>query len=217
MLLSEDDNLWFEQVRTEWNQRVNPFGTTMGAHIFGDIPEVPTSVTKEARLFANRYDAMRSLPKNLNIAEIGTQTGGFAMFMLDEMQPARLHVFDLEFETLRRHRPELEADPRIKLYEGDSSTLLESLEDKSLDIAYIDGDHSELGVSRDTAVALKKLRSSGVLIYNDYTIWSPLELYNYGVVPVVNGLLASGGCKILYMALHPLMYCDIALSFTPGG
>jgi hypothetical protein len=100
MLLSEDDNLRFEQVRTEWNQRLNPFGTTMGAQIFGDIPEVPTSVTKEARLFANRYDAMRSLPKNLNIAEIGTQTGEFAMFMLDEMQPARLHVFDLEFETL---------------------------------------------------------------------------------------------------------------------
>jgi hypothetical protein len=123
-------------------------------------------------------------------------------------------VFDLEFETLRRHRPQLEADPRIELHEGDSSTLLDSLEDKSLDIIYIDGDHSEAGVMRDTAVALQKLRSSGVLIYNDYTIWSPLELYNYGVVPVVNRLLASGLWKIRYMALHPLMYCDIALSLT---
>jgi hypothetical protein len=211
MLLSEDDSTWFEQVRAEWNQRLNPFGTPLGTHIFGHIPELPTSVTKEATLFANRYDAMRSLPKNLNIAEIGTQTGGFATFLLNEMQPARFHVFDLEFETLRRHRPELEADPRIKLHEGDSSTLLHSLEDKSLDIVYVDGDHSEVGVRRDTAVALKKLRSSGVLIYNDYTIWSPLELHSYGVVPVVNGLLASGHWKIRYIALHPLMYCDIAL------
>jgi hypothetical protein len=211
VLLSEDDNTWFEQVRAEWNQRLNPFGTTLGTHIFGDVPEVPTGATEEARLYASRYDAVRSLPKNLSIAEIGTQTGGFARFLLDEMQPARLHLFDLEFETLRRHRSELEADPRIKLHEGDSSTLLDSLEDKSLDIVYIDGEHSEVGVRRDTAVALKKLRTSGVLIYNDYTIWSPLELFNYGVVPVVNELLAGGRWRIRYIALHPLMYCDIAL------
>ena len=34
---------------------------------------------------------------------------------------------------------------------------------------------------------------------------------DYGIVPVVNDMLAGGGWEVAYLALHPLMYCDVAL------
>ena len=32
-----------------------------------------------------------------------------------------------------------------------------------------------------------------------------------GIVPVVDGMLSRRGWEVAYLALHPLMYCDIAL------
>lgn len=60
-------------------------------------------------------------------------------------------------------------------------------------------------------VAVDKIKRDGILIFNDYTVWSMLEMTDYGVVPVVNEMLASGGWEMLYLALQPLMYCDVAL------
>ena len=108
-------------------------------------------------------------------------------------------------------RAPLAAHANVRLHLGDSSTELAKLPDRYFDWIYIDGDHSLEGVRRDAAVAAAKIKPDGVLVFNDYTVWSVLEFTDYGIVPVVNELLASGEWEMVYIALHPLMYCDVAI------
>jgi hypothetical protein len=48
-------------------------------------------------------------------------------------------------------------------------------------------------------------------VFNDYAVWSYLELQPYGVVAAVNELCLNDGWKIVYLALPNHMYCDVAL------
>ena len=164
-----------------------------------------------ARVFASRFDALDTLPRNGVVAEVGTQAGLFAERILLATTPASLHLFDVEFDTLRQERPAVADDSRVTLHLGDSSSELSCCPDASFDWIYIDGDHALDGVRKDTAVAIAKVKPGGILVFNDYTVWSIMELADYGVVPVVNELLVGGEWEMLYLALHPLMYCDVGL------
>jgi len=76
---------------------------------------------------------------------------------------------------------------------------------------YIDADHSYAGVKRDIAVAKEKVKPDGMLVFNDYTLWSPLELMEYGVVHAVNELCLNEDWELMYFAFQRHMYCDVAL------
>ena len=211
MKLDRDQRDWMNGVQAEWRQRLEPASTPLGRHVFDVGPKVPGGAVQNALVFGSRFEALDALPKTGIIAEVGTQAGLFAEKILTTSMPSALHLFDIEFDTLRRERPKVATHPQVHLHLGDSSTELARLPNASFDWIYIDGDHAIEGVRKDTNVALTKLKRSGVLVFNDYTVWSPLEMTDYGVVPVVNELLASGGWEMVYIALHPLMYCDVAL------
>lgn len=216
MKLDEDQRAWFTRVQEEWRARLQPASTSLGQHVFEVGPKPPHAAVRDGRLFGSRSDALDVLPKGGVVAEVGTQTGFFAERILATSRPAALHLFDLEFDTLRRERPAVASDSRVQLHLGDSSAELAGLADGSFDWIYIDGDHTFEGVRRDTEVAIRKLKPDGVLVFNDYTVWSIMELEPYGVVAVVNALLAGGAWEMIYLALHPLMYCDVALRRRSG-
>ena len=211
MRLDPEQRTWLNGIQAEWKERIRPGSTPLGRHVFDVGPKVPGDAVRGARVFGSRFDALNSLPRGGVVGEIGTQTGLFAECILTALAPTVLHLFDLEFDTLRRERPGVADDPKVNLHVGDSSTELARLPDSSLDWIYVDGDHALDGVRKDTAVALAKVKQNGILVFNDYTVWSPMEMTDYGVVPVVNELLASGEWEMIYLALHPLMYCDVAL------
>lgn len=211
MRLTDEQAGWLARVQAEWREVMRPGAEPLGAHLFGPPPALPDAAFAGARVFASRSAALHALPKGGRVAELGTQAGRYARQILDVSRPEALHLFDLEFDTLRARDPAVADDPRVRLHLGDSSIELAAFPDASFDWIYIDGDHSEAGVRRDAECAGAKIRADGVLVFNDYTLWSPLELTDYGIVPVVNGLLAGGGWEVAYLALHPLMYCDIAL------
>ena len=50
-----------------------------------------------------------------------------------------------------------------------------------------------------------------MLVFNDYTIWSPLEAMAYGVPAAVHELALIDGWKFVFLALDPQGYCDVAL------
>ena len=211
MKLDGEQRAWFDHVQHEWRERLKPASTALGRHVFDVGPRVPGVAVDGARVFASRFDALDTLPRNGVVAEVGTQAGLFAERILLTAAPASLHLFDIEFDTLRRERAAVADDARVTLHLGDSSTELSRCPDASFDWIYIDGDHALDGVRKDTTVALAKVKPDGILVFNDYTVWSIMEMADYGVVPVVNELLAGGEFEMIYLALHPLMYCDVGL------
>jgi predicted O-methyltransferase YrrM len=84
----------------------------------------------------------------------------------------------------------------LVLHEGDSSTELSKLADETFDWIYIDGDHSFAGISRDINEATRLIKREGLVIFNDYTVYSPLERKQYGVARAVNDLCLETHAKI---------------------
>ena len=211
MYLDPDTRTWFEETRREWNKRLSPFKTAHGEHVFHVATRIPQSALERTKFYSNRYSALSTLTANGVIAEIGTQKGDFAKFMLNSLRPEKLVCFDLYDEDFFRHNPTMLADPKFELIIGDSSQLLSKFPEKYFDIIYIDGDHSFDGVRRDASVALQCIKDDGVIVFNDYVMWSIRELVDYGVVPTVNEILSTGAWDVVYFALDELMYCDIAI------
>ena len=54
-------------------------------------------------------------------------------------------------------------------------------------------------------------------MFDDDTLWSPLEMTDYGVAPVVHATPAGGDWEVAYLALHPLLHCDIAIRRRGGS
>ena len=169
--------------------------------------KIPESALTETRVFSDRNALLASLPEGGRIAEVGTQHGNWAFEILQQKQPEELHLFDITFNLLRE---DVRKSPAIALHKGDSSSSLSGIEDGYFDWIYIDGDHSYQGVQRDIQEAVKKVKAGGLLVFNDYTQWSPMEAIPYGVPAAVNELLCSGW-NMKAIALTHTGYWDVAL------
>lgn len=100
---------------------------------------------------------------------------------------------------------------RLHLHQSDSVQALESFPDHFFDWIYVDAQHTYEGVKRDIAAARRKVKADGLLIFNDYTIWSYMEMQPYGVVPAVNEFCIEHHWALAYLALPDHMYCDVAI------
>jgi hypothetical protein len=192
-----------------------------------------------AALFANRADMILALkdrlPSNPVVCEVGVALGGFSEFLLDVLQPRDFIAMDLfglhEVEVLWG-RPTREifggkthaelyrdrfASPNVRILEGDSVAALSSLLDESVDLIYLDGDHRYPGVKADTAAASKKIKSDGILVFNDYIMYDHIQMGEYGVVQTVNELVNETDWRIVGFALQDAMFCDIALQRAPSA
>ncbi len=197
------------------------------------IPALGREHLRDARLYADRWHMIDNLgPKKLDtVVELGVALGDFSTALIERYQPNIFHAIDLftlhEYASLwdrdtaqifqGRTHAEVYAD-RMQNYrdcmtiqQGDGAIELAKLPDASIDLIYIDGSHSYDNVVRDGVAARKKIKPGGIIVFNDYIIWSHLENMWYGVVPVVNDLVVNGGGKVVALALHPNMYADIAI------
>ena len=153
------------------------------------------------------------LPQGCRIAEVGVFKGDFSRHLFDTCHPAELHLIDLDLRSHRiaeRFQPEIAAG-RIILHEGDSSAVVRQFSEGYFDAIYVDGDHSYDGVRRDIDAAAARIAERGVLIFNDYTYWSPCECMRYGVMQAVNEFCLNTNWEVAYFALDGYMYCDIAI------
>jgi hypothetical protein len=170
---------------------------------------------RNCKVFAYREAMIEHLPKGGVVAEIGTDKGHFAKLIHEVVQPKELHIFDLTFERMERSPLADGIDSgRIILHQGDSSTEMAKLRGNEpgwFDWVYIDGDHSYEGVVRDIKQAKLLIKRDGLLIFNDYTAYSPLEHHQYGVPRAVNDLVLDEGFEIVYFAFAGLGYCDVAV------
>ncbi len=143
------------------------------------------------------------------VIEVGTQTGKWARTILDDIKPSKLHVVDIDWTQFQNELFK-EKEPVI-IHDGSSWEVLEEFPDNHFDCIYIDASHEENHVRMDANVSVRKVKKDGIIIFNDYTTWSPYEVAPYGVLKVVNELLASGEWKVAGFTFHPWGYHDIAI------
>jgi predicted O-methyltransferase YrrM len=76
------------------------------------------------------------------------------------------------------------AKERRVVLRGTTAEKIESIEDGSLDLAYIDGDHTLRGISIDLIKVFPKIKSGGVIGGDDYTttIWQHSEQFEPSLV-----------------------------------
>lgn len=171
-------------------------------------PALAASSLNNCKVFPDRRSLLESFLSGGIVAEVGTQYGYWASAILSKIAPKELHLFDLRFHLLR---DDVKKDPRVRLHAGDSSRNLASCEDEYFDWIYIDGDHSYRGIKKDIQQAVKKVKPDGLLVFNDYTCWSPMEAIPYGTVTAVNELINSDGWEMVAIALTSHGYWDVAL------
>ena len=140
--------------------------------------------------------------------ELGTQGGFFAEFILTNLKPRELWVVDTDLGQLE---VDLSRHEAVRLWEGKSGDFLQEMEEGSFDFIYVDASHWWPNVSEDARLSKALVRPGGLLIFNDYTTWSPIEAEPYGVLRAVNETLVAGGFLLEAIGLHPGGYHDVAL------
>jgi len=128
-----------------------------------------------------------------------------------------LHLIDHEIRPrVREMAEDSSLRERLWVHHRDSAEALEAFPNGYFDWIYIDAQHSYDGVKRDIHAARRKVKSDGLLVFNDYTIWSYAEMEPYGVVAAVNELCIDDHWKLVYLALPSHMYCDVAVRKMSG-
>lgn len=170
-------------------------------------PRMPPELIEGARLCASRYDLVRLLPREGRVAEVGTQRGAFARYILSASQPSELHLVDLDLSELDAA---VRSDPRVRLHEMRSREALAGFEDASFDWIYIDADHSYAGASGDAQAAAPKVKPGGFLVFNDFAHVDP-QLGAYGVHRAVVEFSVRERWPMRWLAYEPSALYDVAL------
>jgi hypothetical protein len=195
---------------------------------------LPEHLVANARLLPDRDAILPLLPKHKVFAEVGVALGGFSDQIIRVCEPERfiaIDLFDLhrmpEFwgqptkqlfsgdthgEFYRKRFADLIAHGRITVLPGDSKMVLAKLDDASIDIIYVDAEHTYEAVKSELAVIRRKIKDDGYIIMNDY-IMNEAGLSNgaYGVIQATNEFMIAENWELIYFAFQSYMYCDVVL------
>lgn len=195
---------------------------------------LPQRLLSNARILAERADILPLLPKDAVIVEVGVAMGDFSTKFLEICQPKLFIAIDIftmhEYPTIwgrsreevfgTRTHAELYRDKyaaeiaagRVRVMHEDSQAALERLDDASVDVVYLDAEHSYASVSRELAIIARKIRPDGWIVLNDYIMNDVDNSFSpYGVIQAVHQFMVREDWEMAYLALHPYMYCDVAL------
>jgi SAM-dependent methyltransferase len=165
------------------------------------------ALLSDCRVVQDRQALIDRLPKGGVVAEVGVETGGFSAHILASARPAELHLIDLTFAATRQ---DVLAHPAARRHEGRSDAILAGFPDAHFDWIYIDGDHSHAGVAADLAVASRKVKPGGYLVFNDFAMIDA-EFGRYGVHNVVSDFAAANRWPLRFLALAPNTLYDVAI------
>lgn len=219
------------------NRLVRPFGLRcVPRYQISRVPELPDRCLAGAAIVAERADILPLLPKGGRVAEVGVGLGRYSRKIIDVMRPAELVAIDT-FELrawsgpqgARQHFKEGEheqhfrdqfraeiADGLVSVRRGFSVEVLNQYPDRHFDMIYIDAAHDYENVRADLAVAGRKIKEDGYILMNDYTIMDPLLQQPYGIVQATHEFCLREGWGFAYLALHPYLFCDVALRKLPA-
>ncbi len=205
-----------------------------------EAPRLPARLLENCRLLPDRDAILPLLPKGGRIVEIGVALGDFSRKIIDICAPDefiavdnfRLHELPefwgrkpADWFGARSHgafyRDRFAAEiaaGRVRVLEDDSTNALATIEDGSVDMFYVDADHSYEWVARELAVIKRKVKPDGVIVMNDYTMSDILAGNGaYGVIQATNEFMIAENWEMTHFALQPFMYCDVVLRRARTG
>lgn len=197
---------------------------------------ISQDLLSDARVLANRNEAIKKLPKGGIIAEIGVAYGDFSEYLLKELVPEHFYAIDYfnkdnpyiqmwgrqelvksgmthEEYYKNKFHSQIEAN-KMTVCSGLSWDCLAEFDNDFFDFIYVDACHDYKSILKDTEIAIKKLKHEGIIQFNDYVIWDVLGKEYYGVVPVVNKMINETHSKVLYYCLSSLGYSDVVVQLN---
>jgi cephalosporin hydroxylase len=197
------------------------------------VTSLPAELIRNCRVLPDRVDILRYLPKGKVFAEVGVALGDFSAQVFEICAPKRFIAIDIftmhhwpdtwdghvgrqlngmDHRSFYEKRFSSEAESgRLTILEGNSADKLEELCDKSVDVFYLDEDHSYAAVKADLAVIRRKIAPGGTIVMNDYTLFDQKTMRPYGVIQAANEFMIECGWEMIFFAFHPEMFCDIAI------
>lgn len=162
-----------------------------------------------------REELLDLLPKGRRIAEIGVARGEFSTELLARCEPAELSLVDhwlaepgatVEYgdqaEQDRRHvavtanfTAEIGAE-RVRILRQSSAEASATFTDGTLDVVYIDADHSYDGVRGDLETYMPKLAPGGLLMGHDF---ARHKTFDFRVIEAVEDFARDTGAKVVAM------------------
>lgn len=203
-----------EQTRTDFGRKIQAFEQDFGHSSY--LNRAPTiedpRKLENARILVDRYALIDLLPKGGLVAEVGVDRGQFSHKILASSKPSELYLIDSDLSRLDSENEEqFKNIGNVHLIEGRSEAVLLKMK-HGFSWIYIDGDHSYTQVQKDIAVAAPLISPEGFLVFNDYTLWSPANMKNYGVSRAVNEFVnMTTEWRVEYFAFQSGGYHDIAL------
>lgn len=155
-------------------------------------------------------------------AEIGVFEGTFSKQLYSAIAPSVLFMIDV-FEgqcpsgnedgnnvvtrnmddVYRELQAYVQDKPALQLCKGRSADILASLPDDSLDMIYVDGDHSYSGCKQDLTLAYSKVKAGGWIMGHDYemNMMKARTRYEFGVKQAVDEFCDERGQEIFAKGL----------------
>ncbi|MBI3512265.1 MAG: class I SAM-dependent methyltransferase [Bacteroidetes bacterium] len=193
-------------------------------------PELKSGLVKNCRVLPSRNAILPLLPKGGMIAEVGVGWGGFSEELIKILQPEKFFAIDL-FNSKSENSPFLKHIPagtaqldyynkkfalqisegKLEVRKGYSWDILKEFPDHFFDYIYLDADHSYDAVKKDLERILSKIKPSGLIQLNDYTVYDPVNMQPYGVKKAANEFMNDNNYEMIWYGLDRLGFDDIVI------
>lgn len=153
----------------------------------------------------NWFDIVPVSENPIRYLEIGTFYGGNLFSVANSYgkhQDSELHCIDpwedyeeypeykgeqsKTFDTFQRNLENSDKKEKITVHRGYSHIEVQKFKDDFFDMIYIDGNHEPEYVLEDAVLSFRKLKSGGIMIFDDYGSGGP-DLTKRGIDSFLNG------------------------------
>ncbi|WP_319005463.1 ATP-binding cassette domain-containing protein [Novosphingobium profundi] len=178
----------------------------------GPAPTLAADLLAGCTVLPRRADIVAQLPKGGVGVQVGRQPPAFTRTLFDTTQAAKLYLLGNKRQSAQAGPLSAELQSgRIESLDGDTDEALETLEDGSLDYAYVNVAQDYEVVRKDLHGVFRKVRSGGSIVCNNFTNWGVMEARSLGGFKAVMEEVLDAGAQVSAMSLHPYGYSDITV------
>jgi predicted O-methyltransferase YrrM len=162
------------------------------------LSAIISQAAKQATSRLELWEILINALKPKTMLELGVWKGGFAAHILERCQSIETYYMLDPWRSLQEWNKPLNKDAavfddaydaaikatkfagdRVVVLRGTTAEVIHQIADESLDLAYVDGDHTLRGITLDLLNVFPKLRSGGYLAGDDFSasIWQHATKY----------------------------------------